>query len=678
MSRQLAAIMVTDIEGYSDILQKDNTQAASISNQYRNTFNILTEKFHGKVLRHYGGGTLSIFNSAVDAVSCGIQLQLAFRKTVEIPVRIGIHSGDVTLREDEIAGDGVKIASSLGEFAEPGSVLISKQVYEEVKNHTEFKTTSLGILPIKQLKKRIGVIALTNYGLLVPERGTFRKRVYQKDSRGIIGKRVLWTAAILILAILIYGIYDNEPMPTVGSSNQKSIAVLPFVNLSNDPSQEYFSDGMTADLLSQLAKINDLRVVSRTSIMQYKNTDKSLRIIADELDATHILEGSIRKQNDQVRIAVNLIEASSDNRIWSVDFDRDIQDVLQVQREVSLEVVRLMKADLTTEEKMRVEKTVTANQEAYDFYQKGQNLIRRTEGTTSQLDEALRLFQHAINLDPGFSLAYVGLADTYLSYATWGRTPPSKAIPAARAAALRAQELDNELGECYEILGAIFLHEQQYQKANQYLQRAIDISPGHVKTYSWLAQLYLLQGDLPEAINYFRKAERLDPLSTSYTSYIIWAYYIHKQYDKAIEVAEESLQRYPTDSYTLWNLGNAYRGKKEYDKAIEIFRKRVIGTETNWALAYTYGISGQSEQAHKILDYHLEKAAREYVPSVMISAIYLGMNDHENAIIYLKKAFEEGIAPILLPEVLMGPMFEPLRKNPAFNKILPKTNSKQS
>ena len=525
-------------------MQQDEQSAIDMRQRHRSIFNSITEKNHGKVLQYYGDGTLSMFNSIVDAVTCGLQLQLAFRKSPAIPVRIGIHSGDITLIGDEIAGDGVNIASRIEALAVPGSVFISKRAYDEIKNHGEFRVTSFGSIPLKNVQRRVGIYALSNQGLVVPDRGLIRNKAFKKMGMGVVGKRALLAAAVLFVITILYGVLlwqrQQQRVPNIEAT--KSIAVLPFVNLSNDPDQEYFSDGMTADLLSQLAKINDLRVVSRTSVMQYKNTDKPIKKIANELDATHILEGSVRKHNNQVRIAVNLIEAASDNRIWSVDFDRDLKDVLKVQREVSLEVVRLMQANLTEAERNRVEKIATTNQQAYDLYQKGQNLIRRTSGTVNQLDQAVQLFENAIELDPYFALAFVGLSDTYLSYATWGRMAPRDAIPMATKAALRAQQLDDELGECYQTLGAIALYEQDFQKASRYLTKAIELSPGFAETWAWLAKMYLLQGDLNEAVKFFRKAKVIDPLSTIYTSYTTWAYYLHGQFDRAMEVAEEVLQ----------------------------------------------------------------------------------------------------------------------------------------
>ena len=669
--RLLAAIMFTDIEGYTATMQTNEELAMQIRNKHRQVFNTITNKYHGRILQYYGDGTLSIFNSIVDAVNCAVDLQKSFRKEPSIPVRIGIHCGDVTLVEDEIAGDAVNIASRIETLAVPGSVLISNRVYEEIKNHREFKVKSFGNFPLKNVKRQVKIFAISNEGLVVPKKGQIRERALQKTGLGVNSKRLLAAAVVLFLVTLLYGAFLwYYQKSAAADKGPKSIAVLPFVNLSNDQTQDYFSDGMTADLLSQLSKINDLRVVSRTSVMQYKNTNKSIQEIAKELDATHILEGSVRKFNDQVRIAVNLIEAKTDNRIWSVDFDREIEDVLEVQRDVSLEVVKLLRANLTDAERNRVEKIPTNNQKAYDLFQRGQSVLRHTVGTKNQMDEAIRLFQQAIALDPNFSLAYVGVAETYLGYATWGRISPREAIPKAKQAVERARAIDDELGECYQILGAIYLYEQEYETAKLFLERAIELNPSYVESYSWMARMELLTGNLDETIRLLRTAQQLDPVSTQYAGFITYAYYVNGYYDEGMNAAEEVLKIDPNDNWLLWNLGNIYIGKEEYQQAIQVFGNRSLASNTNWALGYAFGKAGLYDEAQRVLDYQLSKLEIDYVPAIMISAIYMGMDRHEEAFQWLELAMEEGIAPILFPEVTVGPKFEALRSDPRFQELI--------
>ena len=404
-TRKLAAIMFTDIQGYTAMMQQDEEQAIKIRERHRDIFDSTTQKYQGKVLQYYGDGTLSIFNSAIDAVKCGIEMQLAYQLVPKIPVRVGIHTGDIIFSEEEIIGDGVNVASRIESLAVAGSVFISDKVYDEIKNQKSIQTQTIGTFELKNVERPVNVFVISNEGLVVPKTretkqmtGTFWAEVKR---RGLIRSGVAYLVVVLLLILLLREAnswltlpdwsmqilisvlavgfplamylawnYERSPEGFVNTTSMqswqnpysagqrkpltgtfiiaglalvivimylyprflsvdrnqepinstlepavmnKSIAVLPLVNMSNDPDQEYFSDGLTEDILTQLSKIGELRVVSRTSIMRYKNTTKSIPEIGVELGVAHILEGSVRKYGDKVRISVQLIEAATDN-----------------------------------------------------------------------------------------------------------------------------------------------------------------------------------------------------------------------------------------------------------------------------------------------------------------------------------------------------------------------------
>ncbi len=760
-SRQLAAIMFTDIQGYTAIMQQDEEQAIKIRERHRDIFDSTTKKYRGKILQYYGDGTLSIFNSAIDAVKCGIEMQLAYQLDPKIPVRVGIHTGDIIFSEEEIIGDGVNVASRIESLAVAGSVFISDKVYDEIKNQNSIQTQTIGTFELKNVERPVNVLAISNEGLVVPEAretnqmtGTFWAEVKR---RGLIRSGVAYLVVVLLLilllreanswltlpdwsmqiliAVLAVGFalamylawnYERSPEGFVNTTSQqswqnpysaarrkpmtgtfiiaglalvivimylyprflsvdqnqgstdssldlpvmdKSIAVLPFENMSNDPEQSYFSNGMTVDILTQLSKIGDLRVISRASIMQYINTTKSTIEIAEELGVTYILAGSVRKYDDNVRISVQLIEARTDSHIWADDFDRELKDIFAIQRDVSLEVASVLKATLTSAEKKRFENIPTENTEAYEKYQKGQELIRRG-GTMEEFDKALILFQEAIELDPNFSLAYVGLADVYLSFADWGLASPNETIPKAMEAALKAQGIDSEIAECNETLGGIYISLIDFETSEKYLKKAMELSPNYVLTYTWLAVVEMLNGNLDQSIEFYKKARDLDPLAYGY-SYISWVYYNFRQYDKAEEVLKNFLVAHPDDNFALWNLANTYTAQGKYQKAIDTFHKRTAGTNTNWALGLAYGLLGNKEEALRILNYLLEKKKKQYVPSFMISVVYVGLGEKEKALDWLERGYNtEGANSIFLVNMKMGSHFDPLRDEPRFIDLL--------
>lgn len=767
-TRQLAAIMFTDIQGYTAMMQQDEEQAIKIRERHRDIFDSTTQKYQGKVLQYYGDGTLSIFNSAIDAVKCGIEMQLAYQLDPKIPVRVGIHTGDIIFSEEEIIGDGVNVASRIESLAVAGSVFISDKVYDEIKNQKSIQTQTIGTFELKNVKRPVNVFAISNEGMVVPEAretkqmtGTFQAEVKR---RGLIRSGVAylvvalllillsreanswlalpdWSMQILItllavgfpLAMYLAWNYERSPEGFVKTTSQqswqnpysagqrkpltgtfiiaglvmiivimylypsflsvdrnqepinssleptvmnKSIAVLPLVNMSNDPDQEYFSDGLTEDILTQLSKIGELRVVSRTSIMRYKNTTKSIPEIGVELGVAHILEGSVRKYGDKVRISVQLIEAATDNHIWAEDFDRELKNIFAIQRDVSLEVANVLKVKLTSVEKARFENIPTLNTEAYDNYLHGKKIIRKGGGTSEDRDQALRLFQEAISRDSNFSLAYVGLANTYLSFVNFGHYSSKEALPKAMEAALKALAIDDEIGECYASLGAIYFYLNDLETSEKYLNKAIDITPSYDMSYNWLGWLKLLEGNLEQAVAFFEKAHELDPISSSYKVQIALGYYWYREYDKALEVVSKVLITDPGNNFALWQQANTFKAQGKYQEAIETFHKRSVGTNTNWILGYTYGKAGNREEALRILNYQLEKRETDYVPSYMIGVIYIGLGDKEKALDWLENAYDDGYGIPFILNMKYGHTLDELRDEPRFINLLNKLEFK--
>jgi TolB-like protein/tetratricopeptide (TPR) repeat protein len=681
---QLAAIMFTDIQGYTTLMQEDEERAVQIRTEHRNIFNSITQKYGGEILQYYGDGTLSIFGSAINAVRCGIEMQLDF----SIPVRIGIHTGDIIHTKEEIIGDGVNIASRIESLAVAGAIFISGKVYDDIKNQKSINTKLIGSFELKNIKDSIDIYAITNDGIVVPSRNQIKGNVSKSTDKPTDNpdflksiRRKYALPGVLTIILLSFAIfyYMKAGVGRFGGDEamDKSIAVLPLVNMSNDPDQEYFSDGLTEDILTQLSKIGELRVVSRTSIMKYKNTTKSIPEIGVELGVTHILEGSVRKYGNKVRISVQLIEATTDTHIWAEDFDRELKDIFAIQRDVSLEVASVLKVKLTSVEKERFVNVPTLNTKAYDKYLQGKKIIRKGAGASSEdLDQALRLFQEAISMDSNFSLAYVGIANTYLSFVNFGRYSSKEGLPKAMEAALKALAIDDEIGECYASLGAIYFYLNDLETAEKYLNKAIDITPSYDMSYNWLGWLKLLDGKLEQAVTFFEKAHELDPLSSSYKVQIALGYYWYREYDKSLEVLSKVLTADPENNFALWQQANTFKAQGKYEEAIETFHKRSVGTNTNWILGYTYGKAGNREEALRILNYQLKKRETDYVPSYMIAVIYVGLGDKEKALDWLEKAYEDGYGIAFIFNMKFGHTLDELRDEPRFINLLNKLGFK--
>ncbi|MDX1285829.1 MAG: adenylate/guanylate cyclase domain-containing protein, partial [Draconibacterium sp.] len=308
--RQLAAIMFTDIQGYTSLMHKDEEQAIKIRNKHRKVFKEITEKYNGRILQYYGDGTLSIFDSAYEAVKCGVELQEQFMKEPVVPVRIGIHSGDIVCKEDEVIGDGVNIASRIESIAVPGSVMISGKVYDEIKNQSSIDSTRLNAFEFKNVAKIIEVYCISNEGLVVPKASELSGKTvdnfsnYKKENERLRRKnrrqRVIYMAlAVITLFAVLFASYNYWSSQSKIKKVDRSIAVLAFRNMSGDPSQEYFSDGISEEILNSLVKIEGLKVAGRTSSFSYKGKDVDIQTIGNELGVSMVLEGSIRKSEDR-------------------------------------------------------------------------------------------------------------------------------------------------------------------------------------------------------------------------------------------------------------------------------------------------------------------------------------------------------------------------------------------
>ena len=379
--RQLAAIMFTDMVGYTALMQENETKAKSNRDRHRKVLEESIQNHHGLTLQYYGDGTLSVFGSAIEAVECAVEIQTELQKEPKIPLRIGLHVGDIVYADDGVYGDAVNIASRIENLSAPGGVLVSAKVFDDIKNHQEFKTVFLGEYELKNVKLPIEVYAISNEGLVVPQKEQIKRKTGEKKndlpkSAMRWRKLVLSILMIIILAVAGYFIYNNLNIGTSVEKMafEKSIAVLPFVNMSGDPEQEYFSDGITEEILNVLAQIEGLKVAGRTSAFSFKGKNEDIRTIGDKLDVNMVLEGSVRKSGNQVRITAQLINVENGFHIWSETYNREMQDIFTVQEDIANRIVEQLKLQVQETSESEGE---TQNMEAYEFLLKGSYFLQQ-------------------------------------------------------------------------------------------------------------------------------------------------------------------------------------------------------------------------------------------------------------------------------------------------------------
>jgi adenylate cyclase len=461
------------------------------------------------------------------------------------------------------------------------------------------------------------------------------------------------------------------------TKTDRSIAVLPFTNLSRDPEQEYFSDGITDDIISKLYKIANLHVTSRTSVLMYKNTTKTIREIADELGVSYVLEGSVQRANNKVRINARLINADKDANVWTNSFDNELSDVFQVQSQVAQEIADGLKITLTQREQDRIKKAPTQNTLAYDYYQ--QALFFTNQGPAlSNAEKSKIYFEKAIEQDSGFVTAYSGLAETYIAFMDWGYSPPADVLPLALKYAKHALSLDSLSGEAYTTLGAYHIYStHDYSKARQALDMAIVLNPAYDVAYYRYAILDWKTRDKEGALRHISKAVELNPLSLRANGHSVQTYYMFREYDRALGECDRLMKVFPNDNFLLWLQGNIYTQMGAYKKAIDSYLQRTVETkETNWALGYTYAKAGEKMKARKIAEYLIEKSKTRYIPPSFIGVIFLGLNDRETAYQYLEKSV--AVNDYWLTTYDLDPFFDTIRDDPRFREIQKRLSTKQS
>jgi TolB-like protein/class 3 adenylate cyclase/cytochrome c-type biogenesis protein CcmH/NrfG len=576
-TRRLAAIMFTDIVGFSRQMGTDEARMLRLLEVHNQLIQQAVSEHHGTVIKTVGDAFLIEFPSVVHAVQCAQQGHVQLRahnaekeKADQIHVRIGIHLGDIVQRDGDVFGDGVNIASRLQSLAEPDTICLSQKVYEEVAKKLDLGTVvSLGKPKLKNIAERFAVYAL----LSAPPKG-IRQTLgvqYLKLSRRVgtahrVAAMVVLLALVSAGAIAIRERYFSAP-PGLPLPDKPSIVVLPFDNMSNDPSQDYFSDGITEDITTDLSKIASLFVISRNSAFTYKGKAANIRDVGRELGVRYVLEGSVRRSDNQVRITAQLIDAIQGQHLWSERYDRPLQDIFAVQDDIRQQIVFALKVKLTPEEQARFKNAPTNNLEAYNYYLRGWQLFLRTTRETNI--QARQLFEKAIALDPQYAGAYAGLGATYWIewLSQWNADPQN--LARAEEMIQQAIVLDESLARAHAGLGFLKMFQKQYEQATAEVDRALALDPNSANGYRILAYVLMVVGRTEEAVEAAKKAVRLDPRQVQPLKALGEAYWHAGQYEEAIPVLKQVLTYTPSDWLVYWGLAVSYSelGREEEARA---------------------------------------------------------------------------------------------------------------
>jgi adenylate cyclase len=620
MVRQLTAIMFTDIVGYTVLMQQDEHQARLSRDLLRRVLEREIAARGGKILQIYGDGSLSIFRSAIDAVRCAIEIQEALREGVQtVPLRIGIHTGDIVHDEDGVFGDGVNVAARIQALSVPGGVLISGKVYDEVKNHADIQTKNLGAFSLKHVKHPMKVFAVTNDGLAVPS-----------ESQVASGR----------------------------TAQAKSVAVLPFVNMSNEPENEFFSDGVTEEIINALTRVNGLKVTARTSSFTFKNQTLDVRTIAERLGVTHILEGSVRRARDRVRVTAQLVCASDGYHLFSETYDRQLEDIFAVQDEIAQTIVERLARHLgpvqTSEGTTR--KVVTSHPhdtEAYAEYLRGR--FEWARFTPDGAKRSIRHYERSIEMDPSCALPHTGLATSYVFLGAIGYLPASETFPPAEAAALKALELEPDMGQSHVALGAVrlFFH-WDFDGAYHSLQKALSLTPGSAEAHHVYGLYLEATSEWEEAVDEMRAAVQLDPLSAVYGDSLAHALAAAGRLTEAREQIRRTLEAHPRFRSAIETSGWIHVRAGDYESALADFERLPVEAGHDFAglgdRGYAYARTGRVEDAQRMIAMLDERARRQHGMALELdyASVYEGLGDRERALEHLGRAVDRRMGTVVL------------------------------
>ena len=482
--------------------------------------------------------------------------------------------------------------------------------------------------------------------------------------------------AALIAMLSVYLLRERAPAPTHASAETKMLVVLPFDNLSGDPEQEYFSDGLTEEIITHVGRLNfeQLGVIARTSSMAYKNTTYTIEQIGEELGVNYVLEGSVRREGGRVRITAQLISVTDQTHVWAESYDRELQGILALQSDVSRHVAEAVAGELG----IRGDPVVAlelANTDAYEAYLKGRFYWNQRD--VEGFQKAIEYFEEAIDLDPLFAPPYAGLADSYTLLASFGMLRPEEAQTKSRAMAMRALEIDPELPEAYTSLGVVkHAYDWDWAGASEAYLRAIELNPSYATAYHWYALHLAGMGRFEQALDEMKRARALDPLSLIIDTELGRVLYTARRYDEAADQLEQTLALDPNFVPAHIWLSLVYLQRKKFDEAIETARTVANidngGSTTLALLGAAYAAAGKTTEATEILRALKQLSNERHVSPVNFALVYANLGDSDEAFVWLQKGFEERSSYLRLLKV--EPVFDPLRSDPRFQALLARMN----
>jgi TolB-like protein len=639
-SRQLAAIMFTDIVGYTALMGNDEQKAFVILNKNRALHKPVIEEYHGRWIKELGDGVMASFYTVSDAVNAAMKIQEGCMAANDFQLRIGIHQGEVIFEAEDVFGDVVNIAARIQAAAKPGCIYVSESVQNNLSNKQGIQSKFIKVETLKNVREPVKV-----YEVLM-----------KHDS--IIQHDAIAPA-------------ENKLKAAV----QNSIAVLPFANMSSDPEQEFFSDGISEEIINMLAQVPGLKVAGRTSAFSFKGKNQDLRLIGEQLNVNHILEGSVRKSGNKLRITAQLIKVADGYHLYSEKFDRELEDIFEIQDEISLAILNAIKVKLGDADKEDVLKRYTNNTEAYQLYLQGRYHVNKYNGTEA-FTNGIKYYEEAIKLEPGYALAYAGIAYCYFELLMDALLPPEQCLPPLYEAVKRTMELDDAIADSHLALADLKCFvEWDMKNAKTHFKKVLELNPNSAAGNAHYGMYQMFRGNLAEAKRYALISQSLDPFSLQNSWEVAWTLLYLGLAGKALELAKSMIKMEPNffgghliAGNILLFEDNFAEAKPLLEQAYKLYPSYAGTLEP---LGTLYWKMGEKEKCNEIIKKMEAVGKSQSASNFHFGLLYLSMEEYETAAGYFNKGVEKRDGLMLFLKETIHAMDDKVN-NPLIQQVLEK------
>jgi adenylate cyclase len=678
--RHLAAILFTDIVGYTSMMQENEKAAVGVIKHYNAVLEKSVAEHNGEIVNNYGDGSLCIFPSASEAVDCALEMQGQLQSDPRVPLRIGLHIGEIFFEDGKALGDGVNIASRIQSLGGGNTILISKDIFDKIRNHPEFKTVSLGRFDFKNVDEPMEVFALANEGLQVPKPQdlTGKLKPAAKENKSRNGPRRKMPVLISLVAIVIlaaaYLVYNNIQnkrnkieQANGGEAQTRSIAVLPFEDNSPGKDQGYLSEGIAEELLNVLSQIKGLKVKGRSSSFSFKGKETDLRKIGEILGVKSILKGSIQKFGTQIRIYTQLINADDEYLVWSERYERELKNIYSIQDEIASKISEKLK--LTLLDKQDIPESRIVNPEAYETVLRGNLFFNKGD-----FGKAIDYYNKAIGIDSAYAYPYIRLGWAIYQRTLYNVYTSREGFPKARSAIEKGLGLNPTAAErqsAHHALAYINLWQYNWENAWTEYEEVIKIDPEPGTVYAYYQAF--VRGKTSEAVTVIKKVLDENPFDIITLKDYAIIQYLDRKFDDALLTCDKIIDLDSSFSEAFRLKGTIYSLTKKFDLAMYNYKK-AYEKGNDWAgvlMITTLSAIGQKEKARKLF-LMMDNPQSPRIPSIAKGLIHFSLGEHDKAFEWLNRSYDE--RDFYLVSLKVEPLWDPLRSDPRFQKLVRKMN----